>query len=136
MSDIEWALVWIVVVFFLFKIADWFFDNPTSISTNYDNNSQQYIENNTKIYKKIEKLNLWLEWLIIKREEIENEIQNLELEWNMDFEKEAVNSTKIKKLNLQLKHLGIKIEKLNQEIYDLNMQLNDINRWNYLLFLN
>lgn len=123
MSEIEWALVWIAGVFILFKIADWFFDNPTWTSIDYNNSHQQNIENNTKIYKKIEQLNLWLEWLIIKREEIENEMQNLEMEWNMDFEKEAVNSTKIKKLNLQLKHLSIKIEKVNQEIYDLNSQL-------------
>jgi hypothetical protein len=61
--------------------------------------------------------------MYIQKEEVENEIENLELESSMDFEKENMNSTKIKKLRLKIKHLDISIEDRISKINSLNNQL-------------
>ena len=129
----EWETVfWLIAGLFIgIKFLDIFFWwswgwNSKNIN-NWWENIQKQIWDNAKIYKKIERENLVLENLYIQKEEIENEINDLELEASTDFEKENSNFTRIKKLNLKIKHLEIWIEDRIWKINNLNTQL----KWKY-----
>ena len=121
MSDIEWAFAAIVWVFILFKIIDGFIPDAKPWKLMWDNERLNNMQDNSNFYKKIDNINLVLESLLINKEELENEIHNLEM--NCDIGSEDETSTKIKKLYLKIKHLDIKIEKKHQEIYDINMKI-------------
>ena len=120
--EIETA-IWLAIWFFLF-VKIWlpliFPDNPPEkIYWNWGELEKQ-INDNSKIYKKIDKENLALENLKIQKEELENEIDVLELESSTDFEKEASNSTRIKKLKLRIKHIEISIDNKYNNLDNLN----------------
>ena len=131
MSEIEIA-IWAAIAFFIFVkiILPIIFPedpyNPEKIYWNWWNIEKQ-VNNNAKIYKKIDKENLALENLHIQKEELENEIDRLELESSTDFEKEASNSTRIKKLKLKIKHIEISIENKYSNLDNLNREL----QWMY-----
>ena len=88
---------------------------------------EKQVNHNAKIYKKIDKENLALENLHIQREELENEIDRLEIESSTDFEKEASNNTRTKKLRLKIKHIDINIENKYNNVDNLNRDL----KWMY-----
>ena len=90
-------------------------------------NIEKQINNNANTYKKIDKENLALENLHIQKEELENEIDRLEIESSTDFEKEASNNTRIKKLRLKIKHIDINIENKYNNLDKLNRDL----QWMY-----
>ncbi len=122
-----WISVWFfvfvkIILPLLFPEDDWVDDK---IRNNWDIEKQ--INNNSKIYKKIDKENLALENLQIQKEELENEIDTLEFESDTDFEKQTVNSTRIKKLKLKIKHIDISIEDKYNKIDNLNREL----KWMY-----
>lgn len=127
MSDWE-TVFWLIAGLFIgIKFLDIFFWwswwwNSNNIHI-WETSVQKQIWENSKIYKKIEKENLILENLYIQKEEIENEINDLELEASTDFEKEKTNFTRIKKLNLKIRHLDIWIEDKISKINSLNNQL-------------
>ena len=127
MSELELA-IWIAIIFFV-----WLKFLGTTIQEPKIENYwkwwevEKQINNNAKIYKKIDKENLSLENLQIQKEELLNEIETLEFESDTDFEKQTINSTKIKKLKLKIKHIKISIEDKYNNIHDLNWEL----KWMY-----
>ena len=75
------------------------------------------------LYKKIDKEQLQIENLVIKYEEIKNEIDKLNFESSSDLEIESENNLKVRKLELQLKHLDIKIEEKRNLINHINNEI-------------
>lgn len=86
-------------------------------------NQNKSNEEKLKIQRSIEKEKMALENLNIKKEEVENEIDKLKFEWSANFEKEAENSIKIRKLDLQVRYLIMNIKEKETDIYNLNMKL-------------
>lgn len=129
MSEFEMAIWAVVGIFVIIKILE---ATSFNITKNPDDDwklleFEKQNSNNAKIYKQVDKIKLIVEELYIKKEELENEIENLEFESSSDFEKENTNSTKIKKLRLKIKHIEISIENKNNDIDDLNREL----KWMY-----
>lgn len=129
MSEIEFA-IWAIV---LFVITIAVLNATTGWHPHQSDQQQWYWDNwaefakkakdNAKLYKKLEKANLTLEELEIKKEEMENEVEKLTFDASTSFEKEKGNSTKIKKLNLELKHLDIKISEMLDNIDKINYEI-------------
>lgn len=128
MSEIEFAIWGIVLCIIIIAVL-----NATTGWQWYNTEQQWYWENwaelakkannNAKLYKKLEKANLTLEELEIKKEETENEIEKLTFDASTSFEKEKGNSTKIKKLKLELKYLDIKISDMLDNIDKINYEI-------------
>lgn len=127
--DIE-AAIWLAIWFFLFvKVGLPMIFPPKPPRDDFWDwlNIEKQINNNATIYKKIDKENLALENLHIQKEELENEIDRLEIESSTDFEKEASNNTRTKKLRLKIKHIDINIENKYNNVDKLNRDL----QWMY-----
>ena len=128
--DIETA-IWLAIWFFLFvKIWLPMIFPPENEHDNRPWNGwdiEKQTNHNASTYKKIDKENLALENLHIQKEELENEIDRLEIESSTDFEKEASNNTRTKKLRLKIKHIDINIENKYNNIDNLNRDL----QWMY-----
>lgn len=128
MSDIEMAIRAAIWLFITIKVLEVITYNPKD---KWESGKRWEVEkqiaDNAKIYKKIEKENLALESLNIQKEKLENEINKLEIESSIDFEKEADNNTKIKEIRLKIKHIQINIETKHNNIYNFNNEL----KWIY-----
>jgi len=120
-----YIILWMFAFFFVLKIMGW-----DGWDNNNNNNQQQnrwYNDEKNKKYRQLEKENITLETMKIKKEEVENDIDRLKLEASMNFEKEAENETKIRKLELQVKQLNIKIREKENDIYHLSYEIQWMN---------
>lgn len=125
MTDNEIVLyiaIWFFAFLFIMKIltaneGEWW--NQINVN-NYTspNNAEK-----TNKYKKLEREQINLENIKIKRDETENNINKLKIEALTDFEKEDENQIKIRKLEQQVKQANIKIgekeNEINQIIYEI-----------------
>jgi len=128
MSDIEFA-IWFFVIFFIIitimntGIGGWWGWNWNTWWNKTSEDFSKHEKEKVKLYKKLEKANLAMENLLIKKEELENEIEKLDIESSMSFENENENNTKIRKLELQLKQVEIKISDMDESIYNINREI-------------
>jgi len=117
-----YIILWMFAFFFILKIMGWNGPEDPPLHQN-----RWYNDEKTKKYRQLEKENITLETMKIKKEEVENDIDKLKLEASMNFEKEAENETKIRKLELQVKQLNIKIREKENDIYDLSYEIQWMN---------
>jgi len=116
---IFWIIVW-VFAFVAFMNGFWNTKKPNN--TIWEDYSKRE-KDRTKLFKKLDKAKLVLENLLIKKEELENEIDKLHFDSSIDFENENQNNTKIRKYELQLKQIDMKIEEVDDNIYNINREL-------------
>ncbi len=107
---IIWFVIWFYFTFILWS------SNNNKIDNNNSNNNDDNIKEKANLYKKIEKEQLKLENLLIKKAELENEIDELNFESSTNLEKENKNNIKIRKLKLQIKQLNLTIMEQEQNI--------------------
>jgi len=125
-EEIKGLIIFCFIVFVSFKVLEWFLSWNNIKRTD---NNRNYLSSNSisddkmKLFKTLDNEKLKLENLVIKYEEIEWEISDLDFESSTNLELEWKNNLKIRKLDLQLKHLAIKIEEKNQEINNLNNEI-------------
>ena len=120
MTEFELSL-WLMWSVLAFAYIYWNMGNFGSNNTKIINNKEN--KEYSKLIKQFEKEQLALENLLIQKEEYENEINKLEFESSSDFEKEWINSTKIKKLKLKIRHILISIDEKNNTLNELNNKL-------------
>jgi len=118
--------IWILIAFIIFfNMTSWW----SWWQTNYSQNTE---EENAKMYRikelqdLIQRKELQIENMILKHEEIYQEIKDLEIESSMDFEKEEKNNLKIKKLDLKLKHIEINTTNLVEDKVMLENELKQL----------
>ena len=125
MTDNEIVLyiaIWFFAFLFIMKILT-ASENEWWNQINVNNYTSHNNAEKTNKYKKLEREQINLENIKIKRDECLNEIETLKIESSMNFEKEALNDTKIRKLEVQIRQLNLKIkekeDEINQLIYDI-----------------
>ena len=106
-------IIWFVIWFYL--TFSWWSSNNNKLD-NDSNNNDDNIKEKANLYKKIEKEQLKLENLLIKKAELENEIDELNFESSTNLEKENKNNIKIRKIELQIKQLNLTIMEQEQNI--------------------
>ena len=118
--------IWILIAFIIFfNMTSWW----SWWQTNYSQNTE---EENAKMYRikelqdLIQRKELQIENMILKHEEIYQEIKDLEIESSMDFEKEEKNNLKIKKLDLKLKHIEMNTANMVEEKFILEDELKQL----------
>lgn len=120
MTEIEQIkiLSWLLILIFAFIYIVWEIWHSSKPKQNSDYINNDNSENIRKLSNKIEKESLVFENMKIKKEEIENEIEALKIEWSMDFEKEMRNEKKIKKLDLQVRQMNMKLSEKEENIQE------------------
>ncbi len=124
----EWFVkfIWIVIAFLVFyNMTSWW----SWWQTNYNQNTQKENEKQYRIKElqdMIQKKDLQIQNMILKYEEIQQEIKDLEIESSMDFEKEEKNNLKIKKLALKLRHIDLNTSTLVEDKVMLEEELRQL----------
>lgn len=115
----DWIVV-IVVIFFTFLIFSWWNWNNKNLHTEKDKRKEKLSLKITTIRRKIEGIE-------IKKQELLNQIEELNYEIEDDLTKTWSNDLKIRKINLQVENINDKLLQLKWTLMDLEQQFNSIN---------
>lgn len=129
MTDNEIVLyitIWFFAFLFIMKILT-ASENEWWNQINVNNYTSPNNAEKTNKYKKLEREQINLENIKIKRDECLNEIETLKIESSMNFEKETMNDTKIRKLEVQIRQLNLKIKEKEDDINQLIFEIQWMN---------
>lgn len=115
----DWMIV-IVVLFFAFLMFSWWSSNNTTWYTEKDKKREKLSGKITTIRRK-------LEGAEIKKQELLNQVEDLNYEIEDDLTKTWSNDLKIRKINLQVENINDKLLQLRWTLMDLEQQFNLIN---------
>ena len=120
-SGLKFILLLIAFIIF-YSYNSWWTSNSNTMNSEEKKQKQNRIK---ELQDLIQKKELQIENMVLKHEEIFQEIKDLEIESSMDFEKEEKNNLKIKKLELKLKHIEMKTATM---IEDKVMLIDELNK--------